>query len=197
MDEHARTGDRSGNGGIQLENDTIVNVAQLMKADVGEARKLTVDLDSFALDEDLRARDIHADLRLTRITRGILATGQVTGTAILECVRCLEAYEQPFETAFDEEYRPTIDVRSGLLVDQPQADEELGIIDDAHELDLAEPMRQVAILALPIKPVCGDDCPGPELAGATDDAKQAEIDRRLGVLSALLADDDASADIED
>jgi uncharacterized metal-binding protein YceD (DUF177 family) len=47
-------------------------------------------------------------------------------------------------------------------------------------------MRQVAILALPIKPVCHEDCPGLPEAVATDDDLG---DRRLGVLGQLLDDE--------
>jgi uncharacterized protein len=171
---------------MELKNDTIINVAQLMKDDVGSARKYSLSLDWFSLDQDLMAKDVSADVRLTRISGGILASGQVSGTAMVECARCLEIYEQPFSAVFDHEYRPTIDVRSGQLVDQPGAEEELGTIDDAHELDVAEPMRQVAILDVPIKPICMEACPGLQ-ADAPDDEQ--ENDRRLGVLSALLDDE--------
>lgn len=175
-----------GDLAMQLQNDTRINVAQLMKDDLGAARKYTASLNWFSLDDDLMAKDVQADIRLTRIIDGILATGNVRGIALVECVRCLEIYEQPFAASFDQEYRPTIDVRSGLLVEQPDPDEELGTIDEAHELDLSEPMRQVAILDLPIRPVCGDDCEGiREFAVERDDA----IDRRLSALSQLLDDD--------
>lgn len=177
---------------MQLQNDTRINVAQLMKDDLGAARKYDLSLDWFSLDEDLMAKDVRANVRLTRITHGVLATGRVAGTALVECVRCLEIYEQPFEVDFDQEYRPTIDVRSGLLLDQPDPDEEMGTIDDAHELDLAEPMRQVAILDLPIKPICSDDCQGiQEFAVEDGDA----IDRRLSALGQLLDDDAAELDM--
>lgn len=168
---------------MELSNDTIINVAQLMKSDLGSTRHVTLDLDQFPLDDDLLSKDVHGDLRLTRITHGILASGTIRGTALVECVRCLEMYEQEFEADFDQEYRPLIDVRSGMLVDQPAPEEEFGMIDEVHELDLAEPMRQVAILALPIKPVCREDCPGlPEANSAAEETG----DRRLGVLSQLL-----------
>jgi uncharacterized protein len=177
---------------MDLKNDTIINVAQLMKEDIGAARKVHVALDWFALDQDLMAKDVQADLRLTRITYGILASGHVAGIAMVECVRCLELYEQPFAADFDQEYRPTIDVRSGVALDQPSVEEEMGIIDAAHELDLAEPIRQVAILDLPIKPVCHDDCAG---VGRTEFGDDDVGDRRLGVLSQLLeADDETPVD---
>ena len=172
---------------MDLKNDTIINVAQLMKEDIGAARKLHMSLDWFALDQDLMAKDVRADLRLTRITHGILASGHVAGIAMVECVRCLELYDQPFAADFDQEYRPTIDVRSGVALDQPAADEELGTIDAAHELDLAEPIRQVAILDLPIKPVCREECEG---LGQSEFGDDESGDRRLGVLSSLLGSDD-------
>ena len=179
---------------MQLRNDTRINVAQLMKDDLGAARKYTASLDWFSLDEDLMAKDVYADIRLTRITHGILARGDIRGTALVECVRCLEIYEQPFAASFDQEYRPTIDVRSGLLVEQPDPVEEMGTIDEAHELDLAEPMRQVAILDLPIKPICSDDCEGiKEFTVESNDA----IDRRLSALSQLLDDDADEMDMSE
>ena len=172
---------------MHLKNDTRINVAQLMKEDVGAFRAYDVSLDWFALDEDIMARDVMARVRLTRIGDGLLATGTIAGTAILECVRCLEMYDQPFAAEFDHAYHPSIDVRSGIPVAQPAPAEELGTIDEAHELDLTEPFRQVAILDLPIKPVCREDCPGI----LPTDADGAEAgDQRFLVLGELLDDDE-------
>jgi uncharacterized protein len=192
MRQQQRTGGSESKSPMQLKNDTVINVAQLMKEDVGASRKYELALDRFSLDDDLIAKDVRANLRLMRITRGILASGRISGLALVECHRCLEMFEQPFETDFDHEYRPTIDVRSGLLVDQPNPDEELGLIDEAHELDLSEPMRQVAILDLPIKLICGEQCPGlGENVGDDED----DIDRRLEVLEDLLGpEDDATTE---
>ena len=174
---------------MQLKNDTRINVAQLMKEDVGAYRIYDVALDWFALDDDIMARDVAARVRLTRIGDGLLATGSVAGTAILECVRCLEMYDQPFSAEFDHEYRPSIDVRSGMPVDQPPPAEEMGTIDEAHELDLTEPFRQVALLDLPIKPVCREDCPGVVPVDSGDDEAG---DHRLSVLGRLLEDDETT-----
>lgn len=184
MDERVETG---ANGApMRLKNDTVVNVAQLLQENVGAVRKIAIELDWFALDADLMSKAVRADARLTRISGGILAGGHMTGVALVECVRCLEIYDQPFEADFDQEYRPTVDVRSGVMVEQASPEQEIAAINELHELDLAEPMRQVAILALPIKPICRDDCPG--LAeGAGNDGEPG--DDRLGVLEQLLADE--------
>ncbi len=178
---------------MDLKNDTVINVAQLMKDDIGAARKVQVWLDWFALDQDLMSKDVESKVRMTRITHGILATGRVSGVAMIECVRCLELYDQPFAADFDQEYRPTIDVRSGVPLEQPSMDEEFGTINASHELDLAEPIRQVAILEMPIKPVCRDECEG---LGESDFGDDDEGDQRLGVLSKLLEGDERAADDE-
>jgi uncharacterized protein len=186
MDDRIETG--AYDAPMRLKNDTVINVAQLLKENVGAVRKYAISLDWFALDRDLMARDVTAEFRLTRISNGLLAAGAVRGTAIVECVRCLEMYDQPFETTFDQEYRPTIDVRSGVAVPQVDVDDELGRIDENHELDIAEPLRQVAIVALPMQPICREDCPG---LGEEDIEGGDRGDRRLSVLARLLKDDTA------
>lgn len=171
-----------------LDNDTIVNVAQLLQEQVGGFRLYDLSLDWFALDVDMMASHIRGQVRLTRIATGILASGEVEGIAHVECVRCLEIYEQPFHARFDQEFRPTIDIRTGAPLAPPDPIDDIGGIDEAHELDVSEPLRQEALLELPMRPVCGDDCPGPEVPEDDDDA----IDARLGALAELLDEDQVS-----
>lgn len=172
----------------RLENDTIVNVAQLLKEQVGASRLYDLSLDWFALDVDLMASRIRGQVRLTRIAGGILASGEVDGIGHVECVRCLDIYEQPFHATFDQEFRPTIDIRTGTPIDPPDPVEDIGGIDEAHELDIAEPLRQEALLELPMRAVCGDDCPGPEVPEDEDEV----MDARLVVLADLLDEDQVS-----
>lgn len=167
----------------RLKNDTVLNVAGLLKEQVGAFRVYDVELGWFALDKDIMARDITGQLRLTRIVNGILAGFSFQGTALVECVRCLEIYEQPFETSFDQEYRPSIDIRTGLPVEAPDPVEDIGQINETHELDIAEPVRQEALVALPMRPTCGEDCPGPDVP---EDEDADAGDARLSVLADLL-----------
>lgn len=166
----------------KLDNDTIVNVAQLLKQPVGAARTVDVHLDEFALDHDLTARDVNGAIRLTRIASGILAGGRLSGVAALECVRCLTEFDQPFISEFDAEFRPSVDVRTGEALSLPE-DSELFVIDNNHQLDLGEVLRQTIILALPMRPVCGELCPGflPEFPSEGE-----AVDERLAALRALL-----------
>jgi len=166
-----------------LENDTIVNVAQLMKENVGANRTYDLDLGWFALDSDIMARDIKGQLRLTRIASGILATGEVQGVGMIECVRCLEIYDQPFHASFDQEYRPLIDIRTGTPLAPPDPVDDIGTIDEAHELDISEPLRQEALLELPMRAICGEKCPGPDIP---EDPDAGLGDARLQALAELL-----------
>lgn len=170
----------------QLENDTIVNVSGLLKEQVGATRTYELLLDWFALDSDIMAERIRGQVRLTRIATGILASGDVKGIGLVECVRCLEIYEQPFHAVFDQEFRPTIDVRTGAILDQPDPIDDIGRIDEVHELDISEPLRQEALLELPMRAICGENCPGPDIP---EDPEAGRGDARLNVLAELLEDE--------
>lgn len=166
-----------------LTNDTVVNVAQLLKEPVGAARSLDVHLDRFELDAELTAIDMTANIRLTRIELGILVEGVAGGLVELECVRCLDPFMQAFRGEIEGEYRPSIDVRTGYPLALPE-DSDIFVIDNNHELDLNELFRQVAVVSLPMQPLCREDCPG---IVAEDEADNSyDTDERLAVLAKLL-----------
>src|SRR5215204_4249365 len=181
-------------GGQQREmwNDTAVNVVGLLKGQTGATRSYRLLLDSFEADGETIARDIVGDVRLTRLRDAIIASVSATGVVPLTCARCLREYDQPFEVEFDEEYRQTVDVRTGVDLDDDAANDELfSRIDENHELDLREPLRQEILVVLPMRPDCGSDCPGPDVleVGGEDGASNDPIDERLAALANLLADD--------
>jgi uncharacterized protein len=169
-------------GTTRLVNDTVLNVAQLLKQPVGNVRQVEIQLDELWLDEDLLANDVAANLKLTRIETGLLVTGSICGRSQLVCVRCLEEFEYDYSGPVEAQYRPLIDIVSGLP-SGPAEDDETFEIDEGHQLDLAELLRQVSILTMPIRPVCGEDCPGfeSEFGEATS-----SVDDRLAVLQQLL-----------
>jgi uncharacterized protein len=176
-------------GPTQLVNDTVLNVAQLLKEHVGSTRRLEVTLAELPLDDSIVARDVSASVKLTRIADGILVTGAISGRATLECVRCLNEFDADYRGDIEAQFRPTVDIVSGVPVES-EDDDEAFVIDDGHQLDLTELLRQVSILALPIRPVCGDECPGFESEyRGTDEAPSEDMgDERLSVLAELLDD---------
>lgn len=171
------------------QDDTRVHVAQLLQEQVGAVRQRRIAIEALPLDDGMAARDVAAAVRLTRIPTGILANGQVRAIAALQCIRCLDDYEQPIVAEFADEYRPTIDILTGTEITQSATgdDDEHFSIDDLHVLDLRESIRQALVLELPMAPLCREDCPG--LPEAADHLS--EGDTRLAVLGHLLiAEDD-------
>jgi uncharacterized protein len=175
----------------ELRNETAVNVAGLLKGQIGTARSYRLALDRFDADGETIAREIDGTVRLTRLRDGIMASVHVHGVSPLTCVRCLREYDQPFEISFDEEYQQTVDVRTGAeLGVEPVVEDVVSFIDENHELDLREPLRQEILVALPMRPDCGPDCPGPDLLEVGDEDEADEVvDARLAALASLLGDD--------
>jgi uncharacterized protein len=167
---------------MDLYNETAVNVATLLQEPVGASRTYSFHLDRLDLDADLIASDVNGEMRLTRLTDEILANVQATASVELTCLRCLEPYDQPTKTRFQEEFRVAYDVRSGAEV-RSSDDDERFTINDAHELDIKEPLRQELIVSLPMRPDCGAACPGPAVIADDDEG---ETDNRFAALGALL-----------
>ncbi|MGD9713305.1 MAG: DUF177 domain-containing protein [Thermomicrobiales bacterium] len=172
---------------MDLQNDTVINVAALLREPIGATRTLELHLVNFPLDDDgLAARNLDGLVRLTRLSDEILTS--ITGETLveLECQRCLEQYDQPVTVKFSEEFRIAYDVRTGLGM-AGETEEDQFEISAAHELDFAEALRQEILIELPMRPSCGERCPGPPSIGTADDND--EVDERFAALSALLEDE--------
>jgi uncharacterized protein len=134
-----------------------VNVAQMLKGPIGTEKSMSVDgrVDITGYGEST----VEGELRLTRTNRSILVQGPLRSTVTLDCARCLEPYNCPLTLNIEEEYFPMTDVTSGTPL--PDPDEPGSFIIDEHLiLDLTEAVRQYAIMAVPMKPLCREDCPG-------------------------------------
>lgn len=192
----------SGSVGEAQPVDTHVNVAQLLKQPVGATRRYRLEVPSLPLGEDRTASTIRGDIKLTRIGRGLLVTGTADTTVDLTCARCLEEYTQPVTLELEEEFRPSIDVTSGLSIpyarDEDATEGDFFLIGEDHVLDLTEALRQAVWLGAPMVPRCGDDCPGLTAGMEADDpgeepeagATTAGVDARLAVLQHLLDEHD-------
>lgn len=180
-------------GGPQdLRNETVINVSGLLKGQVGDTRDFALHLETLVTDGETVARDVNGTVLLTRLRDGIMVTVDAAGLAPLTCVGCLREYDQPFDVSFDEEFHQTVDVRTGLGLGV-EIDEEGDqfFIDENHELDISEPLRQEILVALPMRPTCGPDCPGPdvlEVGGSAETGEDAAVDDRFAALANLLKD---------
>jgi len=140
----------------------IFNVAQLLKAPVGTTQDVILD-DRDSLDlrdgEARLAGPITGHARLHQTNESIVVDGVAHIPVTLECARCLTAFTTTLDVPLRETFYPSIDIETGLPVRLPE-DETAFTIDDHHQIDLREAIRQNLVLALPIQPLCREDCKG-------------------------------------
>jgi uncharacterized protein len=111
--------------------------------------------------------DVELLLRFDAVTEGVLVTGTATAVATGECARCLgpvastvtvsllELYQYPEE-------RPRGSKRQENWHDEAEDSDDADEVRflDGDLLDLEPAFRDTVVLALPIAPLCRDDCPG-------------------------------------
>ncbi|MFD4503875.1 YceD family protein [Streptomyces sp. NPDC058457] len=106
---------------------------------------------------------VELELRLESVMEGVLVTGTARAQAEGECVRCLEPVEQELEADFQELFSyPDADDRGRVIAepgDDAEDDEDRFFIEDGL-FDLEPVLRDAVVLALPMQPVCQDDCLG-------------------------------------
>ena len=124
--------------------------------------------------------DMHLDVRFEAVTEGVLVTGSATAPLAGECARCLRPLTISVTASFTELYlyadgrprdgRRTHDKhdkndkhdrrnsREWFDEDTEQDDEERYL--DGDLLDLEPVLRDAVVLALPMSPLCLQDCPG-------------------------------------
>lgn len=88
--------------------------------------------------------------------------GRTTTRLELECGRCLEPFAVPVDTSFDLRYVPVVESVPEGAVDEIQiADEDLATSYYREGLlDVIDMLREQFQLALPMKPLCAEDCRG-------------------------------------
>jgi uncharacterized protein len=164
------------------------NVSSLQKEPTGSTRE-------YAIDDDIKidgaARHVTGCVRFDRTPRGVLVRADVHGTMDDVCSRCVKPVAYPVEIEIAEEYIPTVDPTSGAAVEHVEGEEDAYRIDARHIIDLSEALAQYWALALPMAPVCDDDCPGlcpvcgEEIAAAGHTCTGEQIDSRWSALAKL------------
>jgi len=97
--------------------------------------------------------DIHKDKDKFRLV------GRVRTELELVCSRCVEPYRFPIDAEFDQRYLPSSAASSEAEREVEEDDLETSYYTD-DQIDLSQLMREQFYLALPMKPLCQDDCKG-------------------------------------
>jgi uncharacterized protein len=165
----------------------LYNVSSLLKEHTGASREFEVDDD---LQFESETHHVTGHVRLDRTPRGILVRAVLRGATDAQCVRCLAPVSIPIEITIEEEFIPSIDVNTGARVQIDEGDEEAYRINARHQLDLREPARQYWAMAMPMAPLCREDCPGicafcGKDAGPNHACAEQPVDERWAKLSQL------------
>jgi uncharacterized protein len=118
------------------------------------AEAFTNDSDGFQVIGPVAlAFDIFKDKALFRLV------GAVQATLELPCSRCLEPFNLPVDAAFDLRYQPHA-LNTGEGEREIEDDDLTTAFYEDETIDLGQLMREQFHLALPMKPLCGEDCLG-------------------------------------
>ncbi len=168
------------------------NVASLLRAVPGTERRFEIEGVRMNIADDLQlAQPINGEVRLSRTGRSIMARAHLTTAIETYCSRCLRTVVAPIDLDIEEEALPSIDIDTGLPLDRDAEPDALRL-DDHHELDLEEPIREAISLAEPITLLCREGCRGlcptcgVDLNDVTDHSHSEDaIDPRLAALAEL------------
>jgi uncharacterized protein len=141
-----------------------INVSQQLRASIGTMRNYELDevIDIVGIGNSR----VWGKVDLTKTKEGILAKANLNAEVNLTCSRCLESYIYSLPVSFEEEYFPTMDIISGVMLSSPDEPGSF-TIDEHNILDLSEAVRQYGILAVPMKPLCREDCTGLDISSGS------------------------------
>ena len=133
------------------------NVSSLLQEATGTIREYDIDDD---VRVDGETHHLTGHVRFDRTPRGILVRARMLGSTSDVCSRCLKPLTFEVHVDFDEMYYPSIDVHTGARVDLEEGIDDAYRINERHVIDLAEPVQQYWSMALPMAPLCDENCAG-------------------------------------
>ena len=109
--------------------------------------------------------DVELDLVLTSVSEGVYVSGDVRGSLVGECGRCLNEINESFEVSLAELF-----AYEDSTTEETTDEDEVGRM-QGDLIDLEPAVRDAVVLALPANPLCRPDCPGlcPECGVHRDD----------------------------
>lgn len=135
------------------------NVSQLLKETAGSARSFEVDEELTLMEGSYPIRVV-GGVEFLRTDKGIWVSALLDSTMSATCSRCLVECEQSLHMNVEEEFLLQFDVITGAKLEKPYAAEEYFFISTNNSLGLKEAVRQYAELAIPMNPLCREDCAG-------------------------------------
>ncbi|GAB4543535.1 MAG: hypothetical protein Fur002_15760 [Anaerolineales bacterium] len=127
-----------------------LNVGFIAHEEIGRSHNFLFEFEQISLSEDFSLRNFSGAANISRTPQGLFVQADFAANITLECARCLTEFDQRLAWSFSELY--AFDARS-------ETDSGLILPEDGH-IDLAELLRDYALLEVPISPICKEDCQG-------------------------------------
>lgn len=131
----------------------VVNVVELLRWP-GSTKDLDVNIavDDLEFDDARISNEpVHISLHLESLSNGVSVSGTASATWHGECRRCLAPLEERMDVSVAEMY-------------QQETDYALGVADayaiENDQINLLPMVRENILLAVPLGPLCREDCPG-------------------------------------
>ena len=138
-----------------------LNVSQLLMEPSGSSREYRID-EWRELAEGFGASRVRGVVSLLRTNKSVWASAALRSDLAAECARCLAPCVHPMRIQVEAEYIPALNPLTGARTPPTEADDggDTFRIDESHTLDLTRAVREYALMAEPMKPLCRPDCSG-------------------------------------
>lgn len=158
----------------------------------GQLGKVKLKGPQGTLEEDLRfSGPLKGSVFLQVTPKGLVCRGDLECAVWIHCARCLAEFELPIEDQFEVMYLSVREAPREEEVELTREDMDVGfLVEDA--IDLEELLTERIWLALPIKPLCREDCKGlcpicgKDLNEGDCGCSRKAIDPRFEILKQLL-----------
>lgn len=126
-----------------------LDAKELFFAPFGQTQNVSIELFNEKFEDEVLAKRIKGELKLTKLENEILAKFKGTARVKIACDRCLAEFEVELPLNFSQVY----------LQEKPEEEEKMRI-EKGFKIELSEPLRQEILIRLPIKKLCREDCAG-------------------------------------
>jgi len=149
------------NGDLDYFKEMIYNVAGLLTGNLGDNMQHEIDNERIVIDGH-SLNKISGPVRLMRTDATVLVSAEIEAVTNEACSRCLEPASLNVSVAMEEEFSP---INASLMGANNRSDDDDDydpalVIDEQNFLDITEGLGQALLGALPIAPVCKEDCLG-------------------------------------
>lgn len=172
----------------KANNEFYIEISSIAQQSPGMSRVYEFDIPAVDFERDFHIENLQGVVAISVTEDGVVVSGDLTAETDLECSRCLEPFSRELAINFRE-----------LYVFSPSEDgdskEELPFPADGY-LNVKPLFREYALLDIPIKHVCREECKGLcPICGVNRNEedcghRQEKIDPRMAKLKQLLNEED-------